>query len=247
MLKLKLTYFGHLMQWPDSWEKTLMLAKIEGKRRRGRQRMRWLDSITNSVDMNLSKFQKITEDERAWPATVHGLQSPIWLSNWTTAKLKCTINVSYFILFRLTLLLQDFHYPLPWPGSLVGTLIASFLPRFLKWVSNTVRFYSHHVLEALSLLWFRSSLTHAVSSVITPTKFPYIVVNTPTLASPKATHIRYKAFCSSSRPILTWTHFACFLMSVSLPGPPEPSTLAFSTHFWEFSLFLVTHTFLFAF
>lgn len=155
--------------------------------------------------------------------------------------------MSYFILFHLTSLLQDFHYPLPWPRSLVGTLIASFLPRFLKCITNTVRFYSHHVLEALSLLWFRSSLINAVFSVITSTKFPYIVVHTPTLASPKATHIRYKAFCSSSRPILTWTHFACFLMSVSLPGPPEPSTLAFSTHFGECSLFLVTHTFLFAF
>ena len=77
MLKLKLKYFGHLMQRADSLEKILMLGKIEGKRERGQQRMRWLDSITNSVDMNLSKFQKITEDERAWPATVHGLQSPI--------------------------------------------------------------------------------------------------------------------------------------------------------------------------
>ena len=69
-LKLKLQYFGHLMQRTDSLEKTLMLGKIEGKRRRGQKRMRWLDSITNSVDMNLSKPQKIVEDREAWRAAV---------------------------------------------------------------------------------------------------------------------------------------------------------------------------------
>ena len=66
MLKLKLQYFGHLMQRTDSSEKTLMLGKIEDKRRRGRQRMRWLDSITDSMDMNLYKFQEIVEDWGAW-------------------------------------------------------------------------------------------------------------------------------------------------------------------------------------
>ena len=70
MLKLKLRYFGHLMQ-KDSLEKTLILGKIEGKRRRGQQRMRWLDSITDSVDMNLSKLQEIVEDRGAWRAIVY--------------------------------------------------------------------------------------------------------------------------------------------------------------------------------
>ena len=65
MLKLKLQYFGHLIQRTDSLEKTLMLGKVEGRRRRGQQRMRWLESITNSVEMNLSKFQKIVEDREA--------------------------------------------------------------------------------------------------------------------------------------------------------------------------------------
>ena len=112
-------YFGHLMQRADLMQKTLMLGKIEGKRRRGQQRMRWLDSVTNSMNTNLSRLWEIVEDREAWHAAVHGVTNHwTWLSDWTTTITSVLVPQ---LLGNMIILLSE-----PWPKAKVVLCLKEF-------------------------------------------------------------------------------------------------------------------------